>query len=103
MGTDMGGISNHHNHTTIPTVAGAAAVSKVTHHTPHPGTAVAHITLQLMDAPITTSTPTHPTGTVTPHPTLATSPTDITHTTIPWTGASLAPATLNAQHRKQSQ
>ena len=39
---------------------------------------------------------THPTGIVEPHPTLTTSPTDITHATIPWTKASLAPATPTA-------
>ena len=44
MGTDMGGISTNHNHATIPTVTGAAAVPEGTHCTPHPATAVAHAT-----------------------------------------------------------
>ena len=37
---------------------------------------------KLIDTPNTTHTKTHATGIVTPHPTLTTSPTNITHTTI---------------------
>ena len=36
MGTHMGEISTDHNHTTIPTRTGAAAVPEDTHHAPHP-------------------------------------------------------------------
>ena len=56
-----------------------------------------------MDASITISTMTYPTGTVTPHPTLTTSPTDVTHATILWTGATLTPVTPTALHKKHSQ
>ena len=83
MGTDMGDISTDHNHTAISTVTGAAAVSEGTHHAPHLATAAAHAALQLMDTSIATCAMKHPTGIVTPHPTLATSPTNITHATSP--------------------
>ena len=56
-----------------------------------------------MDINITTHAMTHPTGIITPHSTLATSPTDITHTTIPQTGDSLTPATLNTLHGEHNQ
>ena len=79
---DMGDISAAHSHTAIPTVTGAA-VSEGTHHHPHPATTATHTTLWAMDVPIVTHTVTHPTGTVEPHPTLATSPADVTHATIP--------------------
>ena len=46
---------------------------------------------------------THPTSIVTPHPTLAISSPDITHATIPRTGAGLIPATLATLPRKHSQ
>ena len=42
----------------------------------------------------------HPTGIVAPHLTLTTYHADITHATIPWTGASLTSSTPNALHRK---
>ena len=102
MVTDMGDISTGHNHATIPTVTGAVAVSESTNHAPHPVTAAAHATLWLRDASIVICAVTHPTGIDTPHPALATSPTDITHATIPQTGASLAPATHTTLHRKHS-
>ena len=99
---DMVDISAGHSPTAIPTVAGVL-VSKGTHHAPHPATAAACATLWPMDTLITTSTMTHPTGIVAPLPTLTTSPADITHATIPWTGAALIPATLTALHTKHSQ
>ena len=64
---------------------------------------MAHATLWSMDAPIATHTMTHPTGIVTPHPTLTTSTADVTHATIPQTRAGLIPATITMQHRKNSQ
>ena len=99
---DMGDISTDHNHDTVPTATGAAAVSKGTHHTPDPATTAAHATLWLKDVPITICTITHPNSIVTPHSTLATSPADVTHTTVPRTRASLAPATPTILHGKHS-
>ena len=81
MGTDMGDIST--DHSTIPTMTGAAAVIEGTHHTPHPATAAAHTTFGLIDAPITTYTATQAIGMVTPHLKHTSSPTNFTHTTIP--------------------
>ena len=54
-----------------------------------------------MDAPIATCAVT-PTGIVAPHPTLASSPADVTHAT-PQTRASLTPATPTTLDRKHSQ
>ena len=102
MVTDMGGISTNHNPNTIPTTTGAA-VSKGTYHTLHPTTTAAHATLGLTDSPLAIHAMTHPTGKVTTHPTPTTSPTDVTHATIPQTGASLTPTILTALHRKHSQ
>ena len=99
---DMGDISAGHSPVTIPILTGEA-VSEGTHHTPHPATAATHAALQPMEAPITTHTTTHPISIVTSHPTLTTSPMDITHATIPWTRAPLAPATPIALHRNHSQ
>ena len=59
--------------------------------------------LWLMDAPIATSAMAHPTGIVAPHPTLATSPTDVTCNTNPWNRVNLTPATHTALCRKHSQ
>ena len=81
---DMVDISHDHNPTAIPTLTGAT-VSEGTHCTPHPATTAVCATLQLMDTPITTCAVTHPTSIVAPHPTLATSPIDITHAIIPQT------------------
>ena len=103
MGIGMGDISADHNCTVISTMKGAAAVTEGTHNAPHPTTTVAYTTLQLMDVPIATHTMTHSTGIVTPHPNLATSPTNITHATFPQTITSLVPATLNALHWDYSQ
>ena len=83
-------------------MTGAAAVPEGTHYAPHPATAVACATLWLMDAPISTCTRTHPIGIVSPLPTLTTSPTNVTHTTIPQTGAGLTPAALTALHGEHS-
>ena len=96
MGTDMGDISSDQNHTAIPTVKRAAAFMEGTHCFPHPTTTVAHTTFWPMDAPITTCAVTHPTSIVATHLEHTTSPTNITHTTIAQTVASLAPATLTA-------
>ena len=52
--------------------------------------------------PITTCAMTHPTGIVAPYPAFTISPTNITHTTIPQTGASITPATLTAMHGEHS-
>ena len=53
-----------------------------------------------MDTPVTTHAMA-PTGIVTPHPTLATSSADLTHTT-PQTRACLNPAPSTTQHRNFS-
>ena len=76
------------------------AVLESTPHTSLAATTAACATLQPIDAPITTHAMT-PNGIVAQNPTLATSPTDITHAT-PLTGAGLAPATPTAQHRNLS-
>ena len=102
MVTDIGDISTNHSPTAIPTATGTA-VLEVTHHTPHPATMAAHATFQPLEVPITIHTMTHPTGTVAPHPTLTTSPADITHTIIPWTRAGLTPASPTTLHKKHSQ
>ena len=96
MGMDLGDISTNHNHATIPTMTGTAAVPEDTHCTPHPATRVACAALQLMDAPITTHVMMHPTHLVTPHPELTISATNITHATIPLIIASLIPAIFTA-------
>ena len=88
-----GNTSTDHNHATIPTMTGAAAVTKGTYCAPHPATAVAHAALWLIDTAIATCMMTHPRHSCTTSHT-TTSPTDITHATIPQTIASLAPATL---------
>ena len=84
-------------------VKGAAAVTEGIHHAPNPATAVVHSTLWLIDVPITTHAMTHPTCIITLHPRLTTSPTNITDTTIPWTGAGLTAATLTVWIREHSQ
>ena len=96
---DTGDISAGHSHTDVPTMT-QVAVSEGTPCTPHPATTAACAVLWLMVIPITTCIVT-PTGIVAPHPTLATSLTDVTHTT-PQTGPSLAPATPTTQHRNLS-
>ena len=78
-----------------------AAISEGTPHTPHPAITAAHATLWPMNAHITTHAGTT-TCIVASHPTLATSPTDITHTT-PQTRAGLIWATPTTLHRKCSQ
>ena len=95
-------ISTNHNPAAIPTKTGAV-VSEGTHCTLHPATQAAYTAIWLMDTPIVIYTMTHPNSIVTSHPTLTTSPTDITDTTIPWTRAGLIPLTPTALHRKQSQ
>ena len=103
MGTDMEGISTDHDHTTIPTMTEAAAVSEgAYHHSSIQQAAVAGTALWPMDTPITIHTMTHPLGIVAPHPTLTTSPTNITHATIPWTGDDLTSATLTTWHGEHS-
>ena len=95
--------STYHNHAATSNVTGAGVVSEGTHCVPHPATAAALTALQPTDANITTHAMTHPTGIVTPHPTLTTSPGNITHTTVLLTRASLTPATLTTQHGKHRQ
>ena len=94
MGTYMGDISTDHKHTTIPTMTGVAAVPQGTHHAPHPTTTAACAAIWLMDASIAKHTMTHHTDIVIPHPTLTTSPTNVTHTTKPQTRAGLTLATI---------
>ena len=96
MAPDMGDISAGHSPAAICTMT-EAAVSEGTPHTPNLATIAAHTALWPINAPITTCTMT-PTGIVTPHPPLATSPTDVTHA-IPQTRASLTPATPTTLHR----
>ena len=74
-------ILTDHNPATIPKMRGTA-VSEGTYPAPHPVTAAVHATLQLMDAPITICAMACLSSIVTPLPTLTTSPTDFTHTTI---------------------
>ena len=71
---------------------------KGTPHDPLPATAAVNAALQPMDAPITPHAMI-PTGIVTHHPTLATSPRGTTHAT-PQTGTSLTLALPTAQHKK---
>ena len=97
----MGDISANHNPAAIPTVT-RAAVSEGTHCIPHPATTAACTTLRPMDAPIAICM-TFPFGIITPHVALATSPTGISHATIPQTRASLALGTPTTLHRKHSQ
>ena len=101
--TDMKDISTDHNHTTIPNMTEAAAVTKGTHCAPHPASTVAPATLWPMHVPIATCAMTHPTGIVTPYLKHTTFPTDATHATVPQTTASLAPTTLTALHGNHSQ
>ena len=103
MGIDMGDISANHNHANILTMRGTAAVTAGVHCAAHPATTVACADLWLMGAPIATPTMTHPTDIVAPHCRLTTSPTGITHATIPWMGASLAPVTLTTLLMEHSQ
>ena len=98
----MGDIPTDYNHTVNPTVT-RAAVTEGTHHAPHPATTVAHATLWLTNAFITTCARTYPTGTVTSHLEQATSPTNVTHATTPHTVASLTPATITTLHEDHSQ
>ena len=77
-----------------------AAVLEGTPHAPLPATTAACTALQPADVPITPHAMI-PTGIVTSHPTLATSPTDTTHAT-PRTRAGLAPAATTTEHRDLS-
>ena len=84
-------------------MTGTAAVTEGTHCTPHPATTVAYAALWPICNPITTHAMTHPTGIGAPHLKLMTSPTNVTCTTIPWTVASVVPATLTTLHMDHSQ
>ena len=97
---DIGDISLDNSPTAIPIVT-EGAVLEGTPHALLPATTAAYNILQLMDTSITPCTM-RSTGIVTPHPTLTTSPADITHTP-PWTRASPAPAPPTTQHRNLSQ
>ena len=96
---DIGDISPGHSPAAVLTLTEAAVLEGIP-HTPLPATTAACTTLWPMDAPITTPAMT-PTNIVTPHTTLATSPTDVTHATLQ-TRAGLALATPTAQHRNLS-
>ena len=96
----IGDISTDQNPTAVHTATGAAA-SEGTHHVPHPASIASCAALKPRDTPFAIHTMTHPTSIVTPHPTLATSPTNITYAIISQTGAGLAPTTPTALHRKQ--
>ena len=89
--------SHHHSH------CGRSSSFRREHCVPYPDFTAAHTTLWPMDASIAIYAMTHPTGIVTPHPTLTTSLADIIHATIPQTRASLTPATPTTLHRKYSQ
>ena len=78
----MGDISTNYKSTAIPTMTGAA-VSEGKHHTPHPAITAAQTTLWLMEAPIAIHAVIHPTGIATLNAVLSTSPTGISHATIP--------------------
>ena len=96
---NMGDISAGQSPSTIPTVT-EAAVLEGTSDALLPAIVAGNTTLWLIDAPITTHSVTPP-GIVTPHPILATSPTDITYPTLQ-TGAGLTPATPTTQQRNLS-
>ena len=81
MVTNMADISTDLNSSTILTMTGATG-SEGTHCAPQPATTAACTALWPMDASITIHIMTHPTGIVTPHLTLITSPTHITHTLL---------------------
>ena len=76
---DTEDVSAGHSPTTIPK-AKEAAVLEGMPQAPHPTSTAAHATLCPMETPITTCTVT-PTGLVTPHPMLTTSPADVPQTT----------------------
>ena len=76
---DIGDITADHSPSPVHPVTKAAALEG-TPHTLLPATAAAHTTLQSMD-PLVTLHAMIMTGTVTPHPALAISPTGTTHTT----------------------
>ena len=76
---DIGDISADHSPAAIPTVT-ETAVLEGTHHALLLATTANHTTLWIMDAPITPNAMVS-TGIVTPHPTLTTSPADVTPTT----------------------
>ena len=99
MAPDIGNIIADHCPTPIHTMTEAAALEG-TLHTLLPAIAIAHAILQPMDAPITPHI-VMPTGIVTPHPILTTSPAGATHIT-PWTEPYLAPADPSMQHRNLS-
>ena len=96
---DIGDISAGHSPATVPISTKAAALEG-TPHAPLPSITAACTALWSMVGHITTCAMT-PTGIVAPHPTLATSPTDITHAT-PQTEASLTSATPTKWHRNLS-
>ena len=95
----IGDISADHSPAAVPTMT-EAAVLESTPHALFLATTTACATPQLIDAPVTPHAVIS-TGIVTPHPALANSTTDFTHTT-PQTRASLAPATPITQHRNLS-
>ena len=96
MAPDIGDFSAGYSPVPIPNATEAAGLEG-TPHTLLPATTAAHITLQVMDAPVNPYAMI-PTGIVTPHPVLTTSPTDTTHTT-PQTEVSLTPATPTTEYK----
>ena len=95
----IGDISEDQSPATFLTVT-EVAVLEGTPHAPFPAIAAACAALCLMDASITTHAMT-PTSIATPHSTIATSSTDITHTT-PQTRAGFTPATPTTQQMNLS-
>ena len=78
MVTDMGYISTNHNPATVPTMTGAA-VSEDTQCSSSSHCSSSCCPFGQWVFPLTICAMTYPTSIVTPHPTLTTSPADITH------------------------
>ena len=102
MSTNIGDNSTNHNHAAIPTMTGAAAVPEGTLHSPscHCRSSCCPLADGHLHCHSCHDTPNRHSHT---HSTLATSPTDMTHTTIPQTRAGLTGATLTTWDSKHSQ
>ena len=99
MASNIGDICAGHSPASNPTTT-EATILEGTLHNPLLVTAAVHTTPQLMDTPIIPHT-VIPTGIVTPHPALTTTPAGVTHAT-PQMRASLTPATPTAQQKDLS-
>ena len=99
MALGIGDISTGHSPTLIPTVT-EAAILEGTPHALLPATTVAGATPQPVGTPVTPCT-VMPSGIVSLHPALTTSPMGTTHTT-PWTGTNLTLAAPATQHKNLS-